>query len=230
METHPILDTKDTINIDTPDFFNPFEDVNSITDEQTKMMLYMNYFRSPTNQKYLQMIGDKNIYTNEKKYNCWNRSEILQSLSCYFGYRRFLTISSRNILDNKCGIITHVVDVQGEMDSGLGKIIKNRWPIVFEKFKQLRVKFSGAYQLIKVSSDKDKYSLYVCTIFDEIQKQHVYGSISKSFRIKRALRKLNKIRKRNLLNGLPIYFSQDFGKEYEKYIFKYCSDAILCSN
>ena len=46
------------------------------------------------------------------------------------------TIEHSNILDVKSGIICHQVNCIGVMGSGFALQIKNKWPIVFEKYQE----------------------------------------------------------------------------------------------
>lgn len=41
-----------------------------------------------------------------------------------------------NLLDSNCSIICHQVNCQGKMNSGIAKAIKEKWPIVFERYEE----------------------------------------------------------------------------------------------
>lgn len=41
-----------------------------------------------------------------------------------------------NLLDSHCQYICHQVNCQGRMNSGVAKAIREKWPIVFERYKE----------------------------------------------------------------------------------------------
>ena len=42
-----------------------------------------------------------------------------------------------NLLDSNADIIIHQVNCQGAMNSGVAKAIREKWPIVFDKYSKL---------------------------------------------------------------------------------------------
>lgn len=48
-----------------------------------------------------------------------------------------------NLLDSQAGLIMHQVNCQGVMNSGVAKAIRDKWPVVYEKYR------SGYDKLIK---------------------------------------------------------------------------------
>jgi O-acetyl-ADP-ribose deacetylase (regulator of RNase III) len=63
-----------------------------------------------------------------------------------------------NILSIKSGIIVHQVNCQGVMGCGIAKQLRDKWPVVYERYRQFKFKL-GQIQLIKVRPD-----LYVCNL------------------------------------------------------------------
>ena len=51
-----------------------------------------------------------------------------------------------NLLDTHCQFICHQVNCQGVMGSGVAKAIRDKWPIVFEHYKQ---KYDFAFDLAR---------------------------------------------------------------------------------
>ena len=220
------------INIDTKEFFNPFDrlDCSSIQ----RRILYSNYFKNKSNEKYLEFIGNKIVISNEKSLD-WTRAEVLQSLACKYGIRNSLTEINKDILDVDYGIIVHEVNCQGTMDDEINKKIKDKYPIVYENYLKVKVMNPGTIQMVKVNNDKkSKYSLFVCNLFGGSSENPFKGIYSKIFNVRSALKKLMKIRKTKPMENLPIYFPFHMGKEsinwdrYVKYISKYHPDAVIC--
>ena len=48
-----------------------------------------------------------------------------------------IKIIEGDLLDSKTDLIVHQVNCRGKMNSGVAKAIREKWPIVFEKYKQL---------------------------------------------------------------------------------------------
>ena len=71
---------------------------------------------------------------------------------------RTLAVSTSNILAVLHGVIVHQVNCQGVMGCGIALQIRNKWPIVYERYRAH--KFSlGQIQLIQVALD-----LWVCNL------------------------------------------------------------------
>ena len=223
------------LNIDTAEFENPFLSADQ-KDNVEGMLLYANYYRTPINHSALRRIGDNDVYSAEdSESGCrWTRSEILQGLACLFGYRRRLTVVRRNLLNVRFGMIVHQVNCKGVMGAGLAKSIREVYPVVYEKYKQLRVMQPGTIQLVKVNPDSEKYPLFVVNLFGQVD----FGGDAPQTNIKsvkNALKKIKKIRRIESMN-LPIYFPWKIGcglgggdwDEYSKLIMKYCPDAVVC--
>ncbi len=116
-----------------------------------------------------------------------------------------------NILDIKEGIIVHQVNCQGSMGAGLAKHIKNKWPIVYETYKDTYhatgIKL-GSIQVIPVVGDK----LWVCNLagqygirgFARNKPDTDYGAIRSGLA---ALRYWNRSRE------LSIYFPYGMGAD-----------------
>ena len=77
-----------------------------------------------------------------------------------------MKIISKDILTVESGVICQQVNCQGVMGSGLAKQIRDKWPIVYEKYKAYSNNFTndfevlGHWQLISVSE-----TLKVCNFF-----------------------------------------------------------------
>lgn len=83
---------------------------------------------------------------------------------------------NKDIVDVDQGIIGHQVNCQGVMNSGVAKQIRNKWPVVFERYKQAVDIFpeidKGFAQVIQVDQN-----LYVANIFG----QQNYGKDKKMY-------------------------------------------------
>lgn len=54
-----------------------------------------------------------------------------------------------NLLDSTAGILIHQVNCQGKMGSGVAKAIRDKWPVVFEKYSKFCSGQDGSYLLGK---------------------------------------------------------------------------------
>jgi len=123
----------------------------------------------------------------------------------------------KDILEVKSGIICQQVNCQSAMNSGLAKGIRNKWPIVFKKYKDFIANFLYQDKYNRVST-KDllgeidlievEPNLYVCNLFG----QEFYGYDGKRYTSygawEKALPEL-KIEAEKL--NLPVYFPHGVG-------------------
>lgn len=80
-----------------------------------------------------------------------------------------------DVLTSTAPIIMHQVNCKGAMNSGVAKVISEKWPIVNEKYKNYCGKMSsvdllGATQVIKVDENK-----YVANLFG--QERYGYNGV-----------------------------------------------------
>ena len=66
---------------------------------------------------------------------------------------------TQDLLKVRSGIITHQVNCQGVMGSGIALKIKNKWPNVFWKYSQFKNWKPGMIQLVPVNA-----KLWVCNL------------------------------------------------------------------
>ena len=98
-----------------------------------------------------------------------------------------INIIDGDILNAKERVIVHQVNCQGVMGSGIAKQIREKYPIVYEEYKELynhhksnNYRLLGENQIVKVDSDK-----YVVNIFG----QEYYGRDGKKYTNYNALAK-----------------------------------------
>lgn len=140
-----------------------------------------------------------------------------------------MKIISKDILTVESGVICQQVNCQGVMGSGLAKQIRDKWPIVYEKYKTYLNNFRndfevlGHWQLISVSEN-----LKVCNFFGQLNygydgKRYTdYGALVQGFR------SLNRVGQ--------FYFPYNFGacrgggdfNIIQKMIDFYFPNAIVC--
>ena len=106
-----------------------------------------------------------------------------------------LNVIHGNIFDAKTGIICHGVNCQRVMGSGIAAAIRQRWPVVYEKYLEmpdLKGKLLGEVQLVAVEDD-----LYVANCFT----QENFGSDGKKYAnldaIKRSIEYVLTVAERN---------------------------------
>ena len=89
-----------------------------------------------------------------------------------------------NLLDTDADVIMHQVNCQGAMNSGVAKAIREKWPIVYEKYKNacdglkgnpssllgkiLPVKSDGVFIVNMFAQDKYGYDGYRYTSYDAL--------------------------------------------------------------
>lgn len=92
-----------------------------------------------------------------------------------------MKIVSQNILDIKSGIATQCVNAMGVFGSGLALQIKNKWPQVYQKYKNdllmPRYKNLGRAQIIHIEND-----LFCCNLYSQLDygtdyRRTEYGSL-----------------------------------------------------
>lgn len=69
-----------------------------------------------------------------------------------------------NLLDSGCNIICHQVNCQGVMGSGIAKQIRDRYPNIYEGYRQ------------NVSSHENKYELLGSVLISWIDKEHLVAN------------------------------------------------------
>lgn len=132
-----------------------------------------------------------------------------------------------NILDVKEGVIVHQVNCKGVMGAGLAKDIRNKWPIVFKKYKE-RLWKPGDVQFVNVDTN-----LYVCNLAG----QYHYGREKVCYTIYEAVELgLIKVNHFCVTQKLQAYIPYKMGcnlaggdwKIMEKIINKVIPNAIIC--
>lgn len=114
-----------------------------------------------------------------------------------------------NILNAFKGIICHQVNCRGAMGAGLAKLVAQKYPKVYEEYKQLcnsskPQQLLGTIQICKVNED-----LYVCNIFG----QDRYGTFKQQTNynaLKTAIDKLIKVANEQYPD-LQIYIPKGMG-------------------
>ncbi len=73
----------------------------------------------------------------------------------------------KSVIDVEMGIVAHGVNCQGKMGSGVAKAIREKWPIVYEKYKKQSTGAAmlGGCQLVTVNPDD---SLHVANCYTQI--------------------------------------------------------------
>ena len=72
------------------------------------------------------------------------------------------------------GVVVHGCNCQGVMGSGVALAIRKKWPIVFDRYKQLcdiaqdRVMLLGTAHFILIEHNSDEVPLYVGNIFTQL--------------------------------------------------------------
>lgn len=97
-----------------------------------------------------------------------------------------MRIINKDILTVEKGVICQQVNCQGVMGSGLAKAIRDKWPIVYEQYKNFRslrdLVLLGQYHYVNVAPD-----LWVCNIFGQLNygydgKRYTdYGALKMAF-------------------------------------------------
>ena len=81
-----------------------------------------------------------------------------------------------NLLDAQTDVIAHQVNCRGVMGSGVAKQIRDKWPVVFEEYRQKYEVWCenliGECQLIQINDNQ-----YVANLFG----QHDYGNDGKRY-------------------------------------------------
>jgi hypothetical protein len=74
-----------------------------------------------------------------------------------------IKIIEGNLLDSKTDLILHQCNMKSKMNSGVAKAIREKWPIVFEKYKQLcdsKGQKMGMCQPVKVSDNQRVINMF----------------------------------------------------------------------
>lgn len=98
-------------------------------------------------------------------------------------------IIEQDILDVTSGVICHQVNLKGKMGAGLALAIRQKWPIVFEKYKAMCDR--GLFQLGSIQPVQVSETLWVCNLagqegYGRGQQQTDYDAV------RTGLEKLNK--------------------------------------
>lgn len=85
---------------------------------------------------------------------------------------------SGSLLDSFAQILVHQVNCQCTMGSGLAKIIKDRYPVVFQEYIEFSNSFEVAYQRLgEINIVKISRKQAVCNLFGQFK----YGSDGKRY-------------------------------------------------
>jgi len=74
-----------------------------------------------------------------------------------------IKIIEGDLLDSKTDLILHQCNMKSKMNSGVAKAIREKWPIVFEKYKQLcdaKGQKMGMCQPVKVSDSQRVINMF----------------------------------------------------------------------
>lgn len=141
---------------------------------------------------------------------------------------------NRNILEVESGLICHQVNAQGVMGTGIALSIKQKWPKVFDEYRNNllwpRYKNLGKAQIINVSKDLNIVNLFGQFDFGRDFRRTEYGSLY------RAMTDLKDQVSYPLFRNLPIYFPYKMGcnnaggdwKIVEEMIDLVFPNAIIC--
>lgn len=69
-----------------------------------------------------------------------------------------IDIIKGNLLDSNCDYICHQVNCMGKMNSGVAKAIREKWPVVFEEYKELCESWH-AWAHIHYLQDPEQYAI-----------------------------------------------------------------------
>lgn len=75
-----------------------------------------------------------------------------------------------NLLDSHCTYICHQVNCRGAMRSGVAKAIREKWPIVYEKYQEWHMSYD-AWAHAQITDDPD--TLAISTMLGNIQEVKV---------------------------------------------------------
>lgn len=118
-----------------------------------------------------------------------------------------MNILNKDILTIDRGIICHQVNCQGVMGTGIALSIKQKWPKVFEEYRNKllmpRYKNLGRAQIIAVNDH-----LYCCNLYGQFDygrdyRRTEYGSI---YRALKTLKNSIDTMENNGIVDLPVYF------------------------
>lgn len=92
----------------------------------------------------------------------------------------------RDITKVGVGIVAHGVNCQGKMGSGVAKVIRERWPVVYEQYKKQPTGKTvlGSCQLVRVEEDD---SLWVANLFTQLFYGYGGGQYADTESIRTAL-------------------------------------------
>jgi O-acetyl-ADP-ribose deacetylase (regulator of RNase III) len=142
-----------------------------------------------------------------------------------------------NLLDSNCDYICHQVNCQGVMGSGIAKQIRERWPEVYESYKELctnhgAMTLLGTIDIVGTKTGRDVINMF---------SQFYYGYNGNRFTsydaFCRALEQIRDFIKPNSTIGFPknigcglgggnwkvisALIEEILGKDYEVYIYEY---------
>jgi O-acetyl-ADP-ribose deacetylase (regulator of RNase III) len=83
-----------------------------------------------------------------------------------------IIIVNKNIVESDAVMVLHQVNCQHAMGSGVAKAIKEKWPIVYNEYMDIKEQKLGDIQVVKVESNK-----YVVNMF----AQEYYGYDGKRY-------------------------------------------------
>lgn len=115
-----------------------------------------------------------------------------------------MNIIEKDILTVERGIIVHQVNCRGEMNSGVAKALRNKWPQVYKEYKEYcdgNSNMLGGYQFVKIND-----GLFVVNLFGQ-EKYGYDGQRYTSYAAwEKALPGIKEIIKINDMLTMPIYF------------------------
>ena len=102
------------------------------------------------------------------------------------------------------GVITHQVNIQGKMGAGLAAAIKEKWPIVFERYKVMCDR--GLFKLGSIQPVQVSETLWVCNLAGQVRYGKGLQTDYKAVRIG-----LEKLAKWSGDRGLQVYIPYKMG-------------------
>ena len=97
-----------------------------------------------------------------------------------------ITIVNGDLLNSHCDYICHQVNCAGAMNSGVAKAIRNKWPVVFEKYREWYMSYEawGYAQAGYYGDDSDQMAneLKVSAMLGDIQVVALYDDYNSSIR------------------------------------------------
>ena len=141
-----------------------------------------------------------------------------------------MNIIKKDLLSVEKGIICHQVNAQRTMGSGIAKAIRDKWPHVYEEYREFKKDSPDFCRLGGIQFVKINEQLEVCNIFGQLyygtdgKRYTDYGALKEAFVSLRGM------------TANQVYFPMKFGSDrggadwniVSQMIDFYFPDAIIC--